>query len=506
MASACVPRLADRLAGTYDVVGFTTTFMQNVPSLALAKELKRRQPDLVTIFGGGSCDGSQGAALHRCFPDAVDIVVRGEGERPLVAVLDALLEPEPGRADKFAAISGLCWRNDGQPVVNPIRPMLMQAADIPRPEYGPYFALLQELNIGPQIDPSYVLEGARGCWWGQKSHCRFCGLNGTGMTYRSRPADDVLDEIVHAAEEFGVLDIVTVDNIMDPEYPTSLMPGLADSELDLRLHFEVKSDLNDEELDALADAQVVHIQPGIESLSSHVLKLMRKGATGTQNVRLLRAALERGLTVSWNLLFGFPGEEPTAYAEMIRQFPALVHLPPPDVATRISVQRFSPYFDDPSLGFDEREPARFYSWIYSVPREELEDLVFLFDAAPRGIDEQMAASVIDAVARWQASASSSWLLGCESDGEIVVEGRRHGFGDGPIVLNGDDAAVLRAVQQPTRIPGLLRRLCGAGRETGEGAVRAALARLRDAGLIYEDNGACVSVVPFAQAPAWSLPL
>jgi hypothetical protein len=73
------------------VVGFTTTFSQNVPSLVLARMLKERRPELVTLFGGANCDGPMGAALHREFP-WIDVVVRGEAERvlpPLVAELVA---------------------------------------------------------------------------------------------------------------------------------------------------------------------------------------------------------------------------------------------------------------------------------------------------------------------------------------------------------------------------------------------------------------------------------
>lgn len=64
-----------------DVVGFTSTFMQNVSSLALAAELKRRRPGLTVVFGGSNCDGPMGHALHRNHR-FVDHVVRGEGSTP----------------------------------------------------------------------------------------------------------------------------------------------------------------------------------------------------------------------------------------------------------------------------------------------------------------------------------------------------------------------------------------------------------------------------------------
>ena len=44
------------------------------------------------------------------------------------------------------------------------------------------------------------------------------------------------------------------------------------------------------------------IQPGIESLSDHVLKLMRKGTTALQNIQLLKWCREYGVQPEWNLL------------------------------------------------------------------------------------------------------------------------------------------------------------------------------------------------------------
>ena len=66
----------------------------------------------------------------------------------------------------------------------------------------------------------------------------------------------------------------------------------------------------------LARAGVRSIQPGIESFSDSVLRLMRKGVTGLQNVQLLKWCRELGLRPYWNLLWGFPGEDPQEYARM----------------------------------------------------------------------------------------------------------------------------------------------------------------------------------------------
>src|SRR5262249_32689083 len=130
LAPSFVERAADEvLAGDPDVVGLTTTFMQNVPSLAMATALERRRADPRVVLGGGNCDGPMGAALHRNFP-VLDYVVSGEGERALVALLDAIESgPEP---DMLRAIGGLCWRQGSDSVANPPADESLGMDSVPR--------------------------------------------------------------------------------------------------------------------------------------------------------------------------------------------------------------------------------------------------------------------------------------------------------------------------------------------------------------------------------------
>ena len=58
----------------------------------------------------------------------------------------------------------------------------------------------------------------------------------------------------------------------------------------------------------LKRAGISFIQPGIEALSSSLLKLMRKGVSAHQNLALLRYARCAGVHLVWNLLCGFPGD------------------------------------------------------------------------------------------------------------------------------------------------------------------------------------------------------
>ena len=71
-----------------------------------------------------------------------------------------------------------------------------------------------------------------------------------------------------------------------------LLPRIIDSGYDLRLHIEIKANMRRSQLRTLAEAGMIYVQPGIESLNSRVLGLMDKGVSGCQNVRMLRDGAE----------------------------------------------------------------------------------------------------------------------------------------------------------------------------------------------------------------------
>ena len=91
-------------------------------------------------------------------------------------------------------------------------------------------------------------------------------------------------------------------------YYRTVLPELAERKLGVTFFYEIKSNLKKKQVKLLADAGILTVQPGVESFSSHVLKLMRKGVTAIQNIQMLKWCREYGVDVAWNLLYGFPGE------------------------------------------------------------------------------------------------------------------------------------------------------------------------------------------------------
>jgi hypothetical protein len=98
-----------------------------------------------------------------------------------------------------------------------------------------------------------------------------------------------------------------VDNILDMRYFSDLLPALAEDERPWEIFYEVKANLSRAQVASLRAAGVTRIQPGIESFSDRLLKLMRKGTSGLRNVQLLKWCREHDVGVDWNIIYGFPG-------------------------------------------------------------------------------------------------------------------------------------------------------------------------------------------------------
>jgi ribosomal peptide maturation radical SAM protein 1 len=401
-----IPAYLDALVDTFSledaVVGFTSTFQQNAASFALARRLKQRQPGIVTVFGGANFDSEMGPELVRSV-DCIDFAVIGEGDESFPRLLGAL-----ATGSDLDAVPGLARRLDGHVKVTPHGPASVRLDDLPAPDYDEYFEHAEDLGILPRVGHRSVwlpIETARGCWWGAKHHCTFCGLNGTAMSFRSKSPERVLDELTNQAKRYRSFRFEAVDNIMDTTYLTKLFPLLIENETGYEIFYEVKASLTRKQLKLLAQAGVTQLQPGIESLSSNVLRLMRKGIRAIQNVNFLRWALYYDLDVEWNLLWGFPGEREEDYTEQATVIPHLLHLRPPSSANRIWLERFSPLFTEhDTFRFRYRMPERSYQYIYPG-HVDLERIAYFFDYdLDRGLPDSAYVGVRRAADDW----SSAW--------------------------------------------------------------------------------------------------
>ncbi len=168
-------------------------------------------------------------------------------------------------------------------------------------------------------------------------------------------AERVLAELSTLAQRYGTFRLAAVDNIFDLDYFDEVLGPLESSTSGFEFFYELKADVSREQIRRLRAAGITRVQPGIESLNSRVLGLMRKGTRAHHNLNLLRWCAYYGIDVAWNLLYGFPANAPRTTTSRRRCSRPSPHLQPPGGVARIHIERFSPIFEDGET-FPDRRP------------------------------------------------------------------------------------------------------------------------------------------------------
>ncbi len=354
------------------IIAFTTTFHQTCACLAIAKRLKEMPNPPLICFGGANCEGEMGFEIIRSFP-WVDYVCTREGDVVFPQFVEDFL-----RSGKATELPGFLHRGESRQLTYP--PMIEDMDSLPIPDYDDYVDRLKASSLDGKVKREMQIEAARGCWWGAKHHCTFCGLNGDTMPYRSKSPDRVYQELKYLYQRYGFKRIDSVDNILDHRYLSTVFPRLVAEGIELEMFYEVKANLKYSQLAAMKRGGITIIQPGIESFSTEILQLMKKGVSGAQNVQLLKWSEEIGIMPAWNVLAGFPGESPAEYDRMADLIPLLTHLEPPTGCAQIRLDRFSPLFNKAAeSGIRRVRPTLAYYYVFPLGRRELTRLAYFFD-------------------------------------------------------------------------------------------------------------------------------
>jgi ribosomal peptide maturation radical SAM protein 1 len=441
----------------YDVVGFTSTFAQNLPSLALARRIKDLWPGKILVLGGANCEGEMGVELHRQFA-FLDYVCSGEADwlfPELVQRLATRINVED--------LPGLIYRRDGETIANGTQaPPIFELDALPFPDYDDYLIQLEQsgLDLKPP-DIRLMVETSRGCWWGANSQCIFCGLNSDTLVYRSKSGSRVLEEFTYLAQRYpDIKNVDVTDKILDMHYFKDVIPGLIERNLGLNIFYFSKANLNKKQVQMLKQAGIWRIQPGIESLDSQVLQLMGKGCNSIQNIQLLKWASEQKLDVIWNFITGFPGEVPQAYQRMADMLQSLIHLQPPTgLADQVRLDRFSPMFSEPgAYGITNIRPAAAYRYVYPFPPTSLSRLAYYFDFdyADGQQPESYTGLLNQAVEQWRDQPNPGSLLSLSSDGRLTLYDTRPTARQKEIVLQGIAKAIYTYCDEGQTLAAIIR--------------------------------------------------
>lgn len=292
-----------------------------------ADDLKRLDRRMFTCAGGPYPIAARGDCLSQA-GEGLDAVVTGEGEWSVLELVERL---ERGKTPW--GVQGVVFRERGEIVENPPRPLIADLDSLPFPARE----LLGDANryIPPpgtyRRKPVAVMITARGC----DRRCLFCfqidrerksGIRGV----RFRSVENVLREIELCLRQ-GYREIKFLDDTLAADYDRAMEIAHKIKARQLDFVWFASACVNQVDkplLKAFKEAGCWAILFGAESGVQKNLNTIRKGITLEQTRKAVRAAKEVGLTVSTPFIFGLPGE---TFEEGLRTIEFALELDP-DIA------------------------------------------------------------------------------------------------------------------------------------------------------------------------------
>lgn len=481
------------------LVGFTCMFDQTIASLALAKMIRQKAPGILLALGGYAVRTPTAQMLLKSCP-WVDCVCDGEGEHTIGPLARAAM----GQGD-LGAVPGIVYLSaSGQPVRTASAPQI-DINEVPVPNYDDFFSDTDYLfkaysvKINPPLLP---IENSRGCWWGAKSHCTFCGIKDSDLVYRSKDADKVLESMSELNQKYGSSTFRFADYILPNIYFSTLLPRLIKLDKPYTLSGEMKANLSEERFELLKGAGFTEFQPGIESFDSNVLRKMRKGVTAIQNVYTLLLGKRKQIRILYNLIYGFPDDEEQEYEAMVRLLPRLIHLDPPETCIPVQITRWAPLQTQPEVfNINPAKPHKNYDLIFSKKYMEstgfdMKDFCYYYERSFFN-SKRLAECYkeLDQLAnQWKIADHTRkpalFLHTCEEQGTVFVKDRR---GEQEITHQVDDDTIrlLRACQKPRALnPSFLEELS----DIPVKKIRGMIDNLEELGLVFRENDKLISLL------------
>ena len=304
-----------------DLAGVSVCLCQLSASLYLIRGIRKRAPHLPLIAGGPVIGGDYAADYLEAFPE-LDMVVCGEGERPLAALIEHLRAGGvPADFNGEAAVVNR-WSGSGAAAVG-----FSQMSDLralPVPDFGEYFALLKAFPAEKKFFPTLPAEISRGCWWqardpatGEKG-CAFCNLNLQWTGYRRKSAGQAASEVKAMSDRHQLLSFAYMDNSLPPMKSREVFGELAGLKKDFRFFSEIRASTDRRTLSELSSAGMSEVQIGIEALSDTLLKKLNKGTSAIENLEVMKNCEALGIKHKSNLIIHFPGSDAGDVEETLR--------------------------------------------------------------------------------------------------------------------------------------------------------------------------------------------
>lgn len=281
-----------------DICGFTLFTINILDTFKFIKCIKRKFPNCKIIIGGPHATALPKRTMQECAQ--IDYLVYGEGEITFIELLDAI----EGRRS-LQTIPGIYYRLKEEIINTPPRKYIEDLDSIPFPAFDllpkdyPY-KNYDALNVGEYGAPIIT---SRGCPF----ECTFCFKAVFGTRYRRRSPKNVVAEMKHLIENFGINNIFFEDDFfaVDRSWLEDFYQGLNKNRIKVpwRCQGHVNT-LSKKDYIRMKENGGYHITFGVEAGNDEVLKDIKKSITGRQVIKTFNDVKKSGLMVMGNFIFG----------------------------------------------------------------------------------------------------------------------------------------------------------------------------------------------------------
>jgi hopanoid biosynthesis associated radical SAM protein HpnJ len=297
------------VAKEYDFVVLHTSTPSFKMDVRTAEMIKAENPQCVIAFVGGHATAMPEQTLKAS--PAVDIAARKEFDFSMKEVAEGW---------DWAKIQGISYRKDGKIHHNPDRaPLLSEDLD-----KLPFVTQIYDRDLdfrkynSPYCQYPYVsLYTGRGC----PARCTFClwPQVTTGHSYRTRSADNVIEEVKEMKRLFPGMkeiffddDTFTADRNRAREIAQKLKP------LGLCWSTNSRANVDYETLKIMKDGGLRLFVIGYESGNADILKNIKKGVALETSRRFTQDCHKLGILIHGTFILGLPGETRETIQETMR--------------------------------------------------------------------------------------------------------------------------------------------------------------------------------------------
>lgn len=287
--------LTDILVSDAQLVAFSVTGFDLPWAFSLAEQIKK-QMQMPIVFGGPHALICPEQLVESC---NVDYVVLGEGEVPLLEIVEQL---ETG-----AVVSPIpnTWRHVGGIVTEgDIAPPSYSLDELPFPDKELYYGKIKHLF-------GYTVTTSRDCDRG----CSFCSYNivKKGLfptSWRRRSVKNVLVELESARSQYNYETVRFYDNNFARD-PAWLMEFTSEYKERIGVPYHVQANpdsLSPSVIDKLSHSGCFEIQIGVQTINPETRKEIGRIETLDQVRGVVRNLRRAGIRCCVDLIFGLPGE------------------------------------------------------------------------------------------------------------------------------------------------------------------------------------------------------